>query len=235
MADHKIGTREEWREARMALLEAEKDLTRRSDELAQQRRALPWVAVEKDYRFETDGGPENLAGLFRGRPQLVVFHFMFEPESDAGCPGCSFTADHLDGAVAHLEAADVTFITVSRAPLEKVEAYRRRMGWSFRWVSSINSDFNFDYGVSFTPEQVANGAEYNFRWIDEPRTMMPDMPAGTGMSSFALEEGTVYHTYSVYDRGTDVLAATWQLLDRTPLGRNEGWMRRHDEYANGTS
>lgn len=231
MTTQRIATREEWREARIELLRAEKELTRQSDELAHKRRELPWVRVEKDYEFDTGDGLIKLRELFKGCPQLLVFHLMYAPEWDAACPGCSFTADHLDGAVEHLAAAGVTFVAISRASIEKLDAYKERMGWRFRWVSSQKSEFNFDYGVSFSPEQQTTGAEYNYRWYEEPRATMPELPEGTGISTFALEDGVVYHTYSAYNRGTDVLAATWQLLDRVPLGRNEGWLRRHDEYA----
>jgi predicted dithiol-disulfide oxidoreductase (DUF899 family) len=163
---HKVGTREEWLAARLELLEREKELTRRSDELARERRELPWVAVEKDYGFETDEGTKSLAELFDGRSQLFVYHFMFGPQYTAGCPGCSFQADHFDGVSPHLNARDVTLICVSRAPLEKLQDYKRRMGWKFPWVSSGGSEFNFDYGVSFTEEQQRSGADYNFGTVD---------------------------------------------------------------------
>ncbi len=234
---HKVGTREEWLAARIELLEREKELTRRSDELAQQRQQLPWVPVGEEYSFETDEGTKSLADLFDGRSQLLVYHFMFGPTVDgwpeAGCPGCSFTADSLDGAVVHLEHRDVTFVATSRAPLANLTAYKRRMGWSFPWVSSEGSDFNLDFAV-FTEEGRRTGMGFNF---GTPKHADIDLRRDElhGLSAFALEGGVVYHTYSTYDRGTDVLSATWQLLDRTPKGRGddpEGWPRRHDEYPN---
>jgi predicted dithiol-disulfide oxidoreductase (DUF899 family) len=252
---NRVGTREEWLAARTKLLEQEKELTRRSDELARQRRELPWVRVEKDYRFQTDEGTRTLAELFDGRSQLLVYHFMFGPEYTAGCPTCSSIADSFDGIVVHLRNHDVTMLCVSRAPLEKLRAYKRRMGWQFPWVSSAGSDFNFDLGVSFTEEQQREGGEYNFRSFP---TMQPIIEAdvgpivqqaaatgtdpagylreGPGMSAFTLSDGVVYHTYSAYARGLDVLMGYYQWLDRAPLGRNEGdppelWIRRHDEYA----
>ena len=231
----KFGTREEWLTARIELLEREKALTRRSDELAREREALPWVAVENDYAFETDEGSKTLAGLFDGRSQLLVYHFMFGPTvegwPEAGCPGCSYTADSLDGAAVHLPHHDVTFVAVSKAPLEGIEPYKRRMGWSFPWVSYGDSDFNLDFAV-FTEEGRRTGKGFNF---GTPKYADVDLHETElhGLSSFALEDGVVYHTYSTYDRGTDVLNATWQLLDRSPKGRGEdpeGWPRRHDEY-----
>jgi predicted dithiol-disulfide oxidoreductase (DUF899 family) len=231
MPEHRTGTREEWLAARLELLEREKELTRRSDELARKRLELPWVPVDKDYLFDTEDGPRTLAELFDGRSQLLVYHFMFGPDWDEGCPSCSLSADHFDGPMAHLNERDVTFVCISRAPLGKLNAYKRRMGWEFTWVSSLGSDFNFDYGVSFTEEQRANGGEYNFAPIAEPPDELP------GMSAFALEDGVVHHTYSCYARGGDVLMGIYQLLDRAPLGRNEeglpwpmAWVKRHDEY-----
>jgi predicted dithiol-disulfide oxidoreductase (DUF899 family) len=209
-----IGTREEWVAARGDLLEREKELTRRSDELARQRRELPWVAVEEDYEFEGPDGSHGLADLFAGRSQLLVYHLMFGPDDEAACSGCSFTADSLAGAVVHLENAGVSFVAVSRAPLERLLAYRERMGWSFPWVSSPGP-FNRDFaGYSGFP---LNGMELH------------------GLSAFALEDGSVYHTYSAFDRGTDVLCSSWQLLDRAPTGRPSreelsDWPKRHDEY-----
>lgn len=236
MTEHTKGTREEWLAARIALLAEEKDLTRRSDELALKRQALPWVAVEKDYRFETEDGTTTLAELFDGRSQLLVYHFMFGPTvdgwPDAGCPGCSYTADSLDGAVTHLPPRGVTFVAVSRAPLENLEAYRRRMGWRFPWVSAAGSDFNLDFAV-FTEEGRKTGSGFNFGTPKHAAEIDLRRDELHGLSAFALEDGVVYHTYSCYDRGTDVLNATWQLLDRTPQGRGddpEGWPRRHDEY-----
>ena len=229
MPDHPVGTREEWRAARLALLDAEKELTRRSDELARLRQRLPWVPIDKDYRFDTEDGAETLRDLFRGRSQLLVYHFMYGPDWPAGCPRCSMVADGFDGIRPHLEQHDVSLVAVSRAPLETLLAYRQRMGWSFPWASSARSDFNFDFGVSFTAESVAHGAEYNYRRLEghqlDPRRL-PDESAG--LSAFALDGGVVYHTYSAYARGTDVLCGMWQWLDRAPLGRNEGdmaWLR----------
>jgi len=227
MTSHKVGTRQEWRDARLALLEREKELTRMSDELARQRLELPWVAGGKDYRFETDAGPATLADLFEGRSQLLVYHFMFGPDWDEGCVSCSLTADHFDVPDVHLHQRDITFTAISRAPLAKLNAYKRRMGWKFPWASSYGSDFNYDYGVSFD-----GPGEYNYRHVEDPFEELP------GFSAFALEDGVVYHTYSSYGRGGDVLMPIYQLLDRAPYGRNEDgfevfpmeWVRRHDEY-----
>jgi predicted dithiol-disulfide oxidoreductase (DUF899 family) len=229
------GTRAEWLTARTALLAEEKELTRRSDELARKRQALPWVPVEKNYTFETEDGMKTLVGLFERRSQLLVYHFMFGPTVDgwpeAGCVGCSYTADSLDGAAVHLPPRGVTFVAVSSAPLENLLAYRQRMGWSFRWVSQGHSDFNLDFAV-FTEEGRRTGTGFNF---GTPKYADVDLRETElhGLSAFALEDGVVYHTYSCYDRGTDVLNATWQLLDRTAKGRGdepEGWPRRNDEY-----
>jgi predicted dithiol-disulfide oxidoreductase (DUF899 family) len=238
MTAHTVGTREEWLAARIELLAEEKELTRRGDELARRRQELAWVPVEKEYRFETEDGTKTLAELFDGRPQLMVYHFMFGPSvdgwPDAGCVGCSFTADSLDGAAVHLPARGVTFVAVSSAPLENLLAYRRRMGWQFPWVSQGDGDFNLDFAV-FTDEGRRTGRGFNF---GTPKYADVDL-RGTelhGLSAFALEDGVVYHTYSCYDRGTDALNGTWQLLDRTPRGRGddpEGWPQRHDEYAKG--
>ncbi|HEX7624564.1 MAG TPA: thioredoxin family protein [Anaeromyxobacteraceae bacterium] len=254
MANHLTGTREEWLAARLELLEAEKELTRRSDELARRRQELPWVRIDKEYRFETDEGSVSLRDLFRGRSQLLVYHFMFGPDYTAGCPSCSAIADGFDGFVVHLANHDVTLSAVSRAPLAKLQAYERRMGWRFPWASSFGSDFNFDFNVRFTEEQQREkGIEYNYRRepplvreaggegpVDEMAAM-----AGTdaatytrerpGMSAFVLEGGIVYHAYSAYARGLDGLWGMYQWLDRTPRGRNETgvWWRRHDEYAKG--
>jgi predicted dithiol-disulfide oxidoreductase (DUF899 family) len=254
MTDHKTGTREEWLAARLELLEAEKALTRRSDELARLRQELPWVRIDKEYRFETDGGTASLADLFRGRSQLLVYHFMFGPEYTAGCPTCSAIADGFDGSVVHLANHDVTLCAVSRAPLAKLQAYKRRMGWGFPWASSFGSDFNYDLHVAHTKEEWQSGAvEYNFRSMDFrlPKgqespfvteitaSVGTDWPTyrreGPGMSAFALEDGVVYHTYSTYERGFDVLWGMYPWLDRAPLGRNETglWWRRHDEYDRG--
>jgi len=232
----RTGTREEWLAARVELLEREKDLTRRSDELARQRGELPWVPIEKEYRFETDEGAKTLPELFERRTQLLVYHFMFGPTvegwPEAGCPGCSFTADSLDGAVVHLAHHDVTFVAVSRAPLERLNAYKERMGWSFPWVSYGDSDFNLDFGA-FTEEQRTTGKGFNFGTPKHAAEIDLRRDELHGLSSFAVEDGVVYHAYSTYDRGTDVLNLTWQLLDRTPKGRGddpEGWPQRHDEY-----
>jgi predicted dithiol-disulfide oxidoreductase (DUF899 family) len=230
-----VGTRAEWLAARAALLAEEKELTRRSDELATKRQELPWVPVEKDYRFEGEDGPKTLTDLFDGRSQLLVYHFMFGPSvngwPDAGCVGCSYTADSLDGAALHLPSRGVTFVAVSSAPLENLLAYRRRMGWSFPWVSQGESDFNLDFAV-FTDEGRRAGTGFNFGTAKHADIDLRETELH-GLSAFALEDGVVYHTYSCYDRGTDVLSATWQLLDRTAKGRGddpEGWPRRHDNY-----
>jgi predicted dithiol-disulfide oxidoreductase (DUF899 family) len=231
--DHKTGTREEWLAARLELLAAEKELTRRSDELARRRQELPWVRIGKDYRFETDDGKKTLAELFDGRSQLLVYHFMFGvgsrvDEQSPGCTGCSFVADHFDGAVAHLNGHDVTLVAESIAPLEELGPYRERMGWRFPWVSSFGSDFKYDFGAAFTEEQQRNGAEYNFRHVDQPSAQRE------GMSAFALKDGVVHHTYSTYDRGVEQLMGTLRILDLAPLGRNEEtpgvWWHRRDEY-----
>jgi predicted dithiol-disulfide oxidoreductase (DUF899 family) len=252
--DHRIGTREEWLAARLELLEAEKELTRRGDELARRRRELPWVRIDKEYPFETDEGPASLADLFRGRSQLLVYHFMFGPDYAAGCPSCSAIADGFDGSAVHLANHDVTLGAVSRAPLAKLQAYRRRMGWSFPWASSFGSDFNYDFQAGYTPEQQQAGVgEYNFRTMDirpvlpsgEGSSWVAELLAGVGtdwatytrerpgVSAFALEDGAVYHTYSAYARGLDGLWGMYQWLDRAPRGRNEDgvWWRRHDEYG----
>jgi predicted dithiol-disulfide oxidoreductase (DUF899 family) len=248
MTNHKIGTREEWLAARLKLLEAEKALTRRGDQLSQLRRELPWVRVDKEYRFETDEGKASLADLFGGRSQLLVYHFMFGADYTAGCPACSAIADGFNGFGAHLANHDVTLSAVSRAPLAKIQAYKRRMGWSFPWASSHDSDFNHDFQAAFTEEQQQSGAaEYNFRVSDlrpPPDTGEDHNAMGTGvdwatyrrempgMSAFALDDGVVYHTYSAYARGLDGLWGMYQWLDRAPLGRNEtgNWFKRHDEY-----
>jgi predicted dithiol-disulfide oxidoreductase (DUF899 family) len=251
MTTHITGTRDEWLAARLQLLEAEKALTRRSDELARQRQALPWVRVDKEYRFETEEGSASLRDLFRGRSQLLVYHFMFGPDYRAGCPSCSAIADGFDGFVVHLAHHDVTLSAVSRAPLERLQAYRRRMGWRFPWASSHGGEFNLDFNVWFTEEQQRAGrVEYNYRGEamdgppDEGTAAFAAM-AGTdvatytrerpGMSAFAVEDGVVYHTYSTYARGLDGLWGMYQWLDRAPRGRNEAgvWWRRHDEYGKG--
>jgi predicted dithiol-disulfide oxidoreductase (DUF899 family) len=257
MAKHMTGTRKDWLAARLELLEAEKELTRRSDELARRRQALPWVRIDKEYRFETDEGSASLADLFRGRSQLLVYHFRVGPDYTAGGPACSAIADGFDGFVVHLANHDVTLSAVSRAPLAKLQAYKRRMGWTFPWASSFGGDFNVDFNVRFTEEQQREGGiEYNYRreaasqWHegsesgDEGPVVFAAM-SGTdvatytrerpGMSAFALEDGVVYHAYSAYARGLDGLWGMYQWLDRAPKGRNETgvWWRRHDEYDKG--
>jgi predicted dithiol-disulfide oxidoreductase (DUF899 family) len=250
MTDHKTGTREEWLVARRELLKAEKELTRRGDELARRRQELPWVRVDKEYRFETDAGSASLVDLFEGRSQLLVYHFMFGPDYNAGCPSCSAIADGFNGFVVHLANHDVMLCAVSRAPLEKLQAYKRRLGWTFPWASSLG-DFNFDFKVSFTEEeQRERGVEYNYnrgsRTMDATPIPVPvarfAATCGTdaatysrerpGMSAFVLDDGVVYHTYSTYARGVDGLWGMYQWLDRAPKGRNEtgSWWRRNDEY-----
>ncbi len=234
MPQHKVGTRQEWLAARKDLLVAEKEHTRQADELAQRRLELPWVPVGNDYRFGTENGEATLADLFAGRSQLVVYHFMFGPDWEAGCPVCSAVADGFDGIAVHLAHHDVTLIAVSRASIGKLISYRQRMGWNFPWVSSLHSEFNFDFGVSFTEESVAGGAGYNFRPLEAAQVEPGRLPAEAhGVSAFALDDGVVYHTYSTYARGCDVLHSMWQWLDRAPLGRNRAdmsWFHRHDEY-----
>jgi predicted dithiol-disulfide oxidoreductase (DUF899 family) len=234
MTAHKIGTREEWLAARKALLAREKALTRDGDALARERRELPWVRVEKTYRFDTTHGVKTLRELFDGRSQLLVYHFMLGPLTPKGCPGCSFHADHFDGALAHLEHHDVTFVCASRAPLATLNAYKARMGWKFPWVSSGESgDFNFDFAF-YGEEGRRTLRGYNF---DTPKRANLDFRTGEevmAFSCFALEDGVVYHTYSCFDRGTEAFNPTWQLLDRAPKGREEAnhprWPRKHDEY-----
>ncbi len=226
-----IGTQAEWDEARRALLVREKELTRMSDALARERLALPWVPVEDTYVFDTEHGPRTLVELFDGNSQLFVYHFMFGPDWDEGCPSCSSLGDHIDLPRVHLEHHDVTWVAVSRAPLAKLLAYRERMGWSFPWASSFGNEFNYDFHASSTDEHPL--MEYNFRAVpDEARANGPgELP---GMSAFALRDGVVYHTYSAYARGLDAMWGMYQWLDRAPLGRNEadspGWFRRHDSY-----
>jgi predicted dithiol-disulfide oxidoreductase (DUF899 family) len=246
---HRTGTREEWLKQRLDLLKAEKELTRHSDEVARQRQALPWVKLDKDYRFETCSGEKSLGDLFHGRSQLLVYHFMFGPDYNAGCMSCSAIADGFNGFWEHLAHHDVMLVAVSRAPFEKLKAYRERMGWTFPWASSFGSDFNYDFAVGFTDAQQDKGYEYNFH--DNPpiprdaptsptghaaacgvnlRTYVKDLP---GMSAFALDDGEIYHTYSTYARGLDALWGMHQWLDRAPLGRNESgpWWKRRDEYG----
>lgn len=257
MTNHMTGTREEWLAARLDLLEAEKDLTRRSDDVARRRQELPWVRIDKEYRFDTEEGSASLADLFRSRSQLLVYHFMFGPDYTAGCPACSAIADGFDGFVVHLANHDVTLSAVSRAPLAKLQAYKRRMGWTFPWASSFGGDFNLDFSTSFTEEQQREGIEYNYQretpLVESPAAEIPSRStpdgatrfaamSGTdvatytrerpGMSAFVLEDGVVYHTYSTYARGLDGLWGMYQWLDRAPLGRNETgtWWCRHDEY-----
>ena len=261
MSTHITGTRADWLSARIALLEAEKELTRRSDELAQARQQLPWVRIDKAYHFDTDAGSASLADLFRGRSQLLIYHFMFGPDYTAGCPSCSTIADGFNGFAVHLENHDVALMAVSRAPLAKLQAYKQRMGWTFPWASSGGSDFNADFSVLFTPEQQRAGIEYNFRretpspeivatkmteWSpDAEQHPIAQLAASTGtdvptylrdlpgMSAFVLEDGVVYHTYSTYARGLDGLWGMYQWLDRAPRGRNEQgiWWRHKDKYA----
>jgi predicted dithiol-disulfide oxidoreductase (DUF899 family) len=259
MTKHLTGTRNEWLAARLDLLKAEKELTRRSDELALRRQQLPWVRIDKGYRFETDEGKASLADLFRGRSQLLVYHFMYGPDYTAGCPSCSSIADGFNGVAIHLANHDVTVSAVSRAPLAKLQGYKRRMEWTFPWASSSGSDFNSDFNIAFTEEQQRDGGvEYNYR--REPAMVPRAATAGgppaaetpvsehaattgtdvatytrdrPGLSAFVLEDGLVYHTYSAYSRGLDGLWGMYQWLDRAPLGRNENglWWRRHDEYG----
>jgi predicted dithiol-disulfide oxidoreductase (DUF899 family) len=258
--DRKVASQQEWLAARIELLKAEKEHTRRGDELARQRQALPWVRIDKKYQFETDAGKASLADFFRGRSQLLIYHFMFGPDYTAGCKTCSMIADGFNPLVVHLANHDVMFWAVSRAPLAKLQAYKQRMGWSFPWASSFNNDFNADFSVSFTEEQQREGGiEYNYRrepaWqlrSDEGMASrmegnpVADNAAATGtdvatyirerpgMSAFALEDGIVYHTYSAYARGLDAIWSVYPWLDRAPKGRNEDagvWWRRHDEYG----
>ena len=233
-----VGSRQDWLTARVSLLAEEKELTRRSDELARSGRRCRGSPSRRTTRFETDDGTKTLADLFDGRSQLLVYHFMFGPTvegwPDAGCPGCSYTADSLDGAVVHLPPRGVTFVAVSRAPVENLQAYRRRMGWGFPWVSAAGSDFNLDFAV-FTEEERKTGAGFNFGTPKHAAEIDVRRDELHGLSAFALEDGVVYHTYSCYDRGTDALNVTWQLLDRSPKGRGDdpsGWPRLHDEYPN---
>ena len=229
----KIVSREEWLKARIELLAREKELTRLRDEVAKQRRELPRVRVDKTYRFEGSGGSETLAELFAGKSQLIVYHFMFDPSWEAGCKSCSFWADNYNGIAPHLAARDVTLVTISRAPLPKLQAFQKRMGWDFKWVSSHGSDFNYDFHVSFTPEEMQNGtAEYNFR---KGPFQVAEAP---GVSVFYRDEtGAVFHTYSCYSRGIDILNGAYHYLDLVPKGRDEdglkyaqAWLRLHDRY-----
>ncbi len=232
MTQHTVGSREEWLQARRELLEREKEHTRRSDELARQRQELPWVPVEKEYVFEADDGPRTLPELFDGRSQLIVYHFMHGPNTPDGCLGCTFAADSFDGAVVHLNHHDVTFLCAARSPLSTLNAYKERMGCSFPWVSSGDSDFNRDFSA-FTEEERRAGTGFNLGTPRRAGLGLVDGEELMALSAFVLEDGVVYHTYSCYDRGTDVLNGTWQLLDRAPKGRGEdfeNWPRRSDEY-----
>ena len=248
MTAHRIASRDEWLQERVELLKAEKELTRAGDALAKRRQDLPWVKVEKDYEFDTDQGRASLKDLFRGRSQMIVYHFMFGPDFKAGCPSCSAIADSFNGFWEHLAHHDVMFWAISRAPLDKLDAYKARMGWTFPWASSFGSDFNYDFAVGITEEQQSEeGYEYNFAaqppsnppsnpWSEsagaDPRAFMREL---SGMSSFVLEDGEVYHAYSAYARGLDGLWGMYQWLDRAPLGRNEEgaglWWKRRDEYG----
>jgi predicted dithiol-disulfide oxidoreductase (DUF899 family) len=252
MTTQTTATREQWLAARLELLEAEKELTRHSDDVARRRQELPWVPVEKDYRFETADGPASLADLFGGRSQLLVYHLMFGPDWTGACPSCSAIADGFNGSVVHLQHHDVAFYAVSRAPVDKLEAYKKRLGWTFPWASSHDSDFNYDFNTSVTEaEQRSGSVDYNFRsndtsWLEDvdPASTVAQFAAmaGTdaagfvreqpGMSAFAMHDGVVHHTYSAYARGLDGLWGMYQWLDRAPLGRNESgaWWRRRDEY-----
>jgi predicted dithiol-disulfide oxidoreductase (DUF899 family) len=250
MSNHKTGTRKEWLSARLKLLKAEKELTRRSDELAQARQELPWVRIDKEYRFEIDEGKASLADLFRGRSQLLVYHFMFGPDYTSGCPSCSAIADGFNGITIHLANHDVMLWAVSRAPLAKLQEFKQRLGWTFPWASSADGEFNSDFSASFTEEEQRKGIDYNYEREEPPissrspsdgaskfaamcgtdvNTYIRERP---GMSAFALEDGVVYHTYSAYARGLDGLWGMYQWLDRAPKGRNEDgvWWRRNDEY-----
>ncbi len=255
--NHKVVSQKEWLAARLELLKAEKELTRRSDEVTKQRIELPWVRINKNYYFDTDDGKAAFADLFKGRSQLMIYHFMFGPDYKAGCPNCSAIADGFNGIFTHLANHDVMLWAVSRAPLEKLQAYKQRMGWTFPWASSFESDFNYDFNVSYTKEQQHSGnIEYNYRKGSvssraneiDARDAVPengkkiassvgtDWPTFTreapGMSAFILEDGVIYHTYSTYERGLDILWGMYQWLDHAPKGRNEKgiWTKRHDEY-----
>jgi predicted dithiol-disulfide oxidoreductase (DUF899 family) len=235
-ADHRIVSRADWIEARKALLAKEKEETHLRDRINAERLALPWVKIDTDYVFDTPAGKKTLADLFDGRNQLMVYHFMLPPHWEAGCPGCSFLVDHIDGALPHLNNHDVTLVAVSRAPMDKIATYKKRMGWHFPWVSSNGSSFNYDFHVSFSAEQVANGdVDYNFRKSPASAGTAPTEQELPGLSSFYKNDaGEIFHTYSSYARGPEELIGTLMILDRAPLGRNEAvtmnWVRRHDEY-----
>ena len=230
MKNHKIVSRKEWLEARKAHLVKEKEFTRLRDRLSQERRELPWVKVDKEYHFDGPKGKETLSELFEGRSQLIVYHFMYDPSWDEGCKGCSFLADNYDGIIVHLNHRDVTLVTVSKAPLDKINAYKKRMGWSFKWVSSFANDFNRDYHVSFMPEEKDKDVYYNYT------TCKYFSSEGPGVSVFYKDEnGDIFHTYSTYARGLDMLIGVYHLLDLVPKGRDEGgkgmeWLRHHDRY-----
>jgi predicted dithiol-disulfide oxidoreductase (DUF899 family) len=228
---HPVVSHEKWLAARTAFLAKEKEFTHHRDAMAEQLRALPWEEVTKEYVFEGPRGKETLSQLFEGRSQLIVYHFMFTPEWDAGCPHCSFWADNFDRPIIHMNHRDITFVAISRAPYAKLAAYERRMGWSFQWLSSDDTDFNYDYFVSFTPEQLAKkDAYFNYRHAN------PGMPDREGVSVFYKDQdGRIYHTYSAYERGIDLMNTAYNYIDITPKGRDEGgrnqyWVRRHDEY-----
>ena len=234
LPEHEIVSREEWVAIRKDLLEKEKELTRLHDQLAAQRRALPWVKIEKDYLFDTQDSKQTLAELFDGRSQLVIYHFMFGPEWKEGCPSCSFTSDHIDGALVHLAARDVTMVMVSRAPLTKIEAFKKRMGWRFKWASSYGTDFNRDFHVAFTKDEIAQGkVYYNYTMQEFPSEEAP------GISVFHKNSGgDVFHTYSTFGRGVEQLVSTYMILDMVPKGRDEDhldftmeWVRHHDRYG----
>jgi predicted dithiol-disulfide oxidoreductase (DUF899 family) len=237
MTKHQVVSQEQWIEARRALLAKEKQLTRERDELARQRRELPWVRVEKEYRFDSPRGKVMLADLFGGRSQLIIYHFMFGPEWKEGCPSCSFVCDHMDGALPHLAARDVSLVMVSRAPLAKIEGFKKRMGWRFPWVSSSGGDFNYDFHASFTPQQRAAGkVDYNYTTQPFPSEEAP----GASVFYRDPETGQIFHTYSTYARGLDPLVGTYTLLDLVPKGRDEdgfafsmAWLRHHDRYDGG--
>jgi predicted dithiol-disulfide oxidoreductase (DUF899 family) len=250
MTAHRTGTRQEWLAARLNLLQAEKELTRKSDELTEQRQQLPWVKVDKAYRFETDEGSASLDELFTGRSQLMIYHFMFGPDYKAGCPSCSMIADGFNGIAVHLANHDVMLWAVSRAPLPKLQSYKQRMGWTFPWASSFGGDFNEDFNVFFTEEQQREGGiDYNYRrepafqrsagTPESSHATMCGTDTGTflrerpGLSVFVREDGDIYHTYSSYARGVDAIWSMYPWLDRAPKGRNETgpWFRRHDEYG----
>jgi predicted dithiol-disulfide oxidoreductase (DUF899 family) len=249
---HKVGTRGEWLAMRLELLKLEKEHTRRGDQIAQMRQQLPWVRVDKDYQFETDDGPASFSDLFRGRSQLLIYHFMFGPDYTAGCPSCSAIADGFNGFQIHLANHDVMLWAVSRGPLAKLQGYKKRLGWTFPWASSQGSDFNSDYSVGFSADEQLEGIEYNYHREDQwkPSRSSEQNACGTGVdvaaylrerpgiSAFSLENGVVYHTYSAYARGLDALWGMWQWLDRAPKGRNPKgpnetghWWRRNDEYG----